>query len=215
MSFEEFYQNFYNMDSDKVSITKQEYNSLKEKAQHSDQLMKKAEELALENKKLTEEMEKINSMEKRDSELTIKAESYLNSLKRLQADFENYRKNVERIQERNRIKFTFEILKKLINHLDDLKRASEVLDTIEVNESFKKGFNMIVENFENLLKEYGIRLMNTMGEKFDPYKHEAILTENNANVPEGTILQELENGFYYNDEVLRPAKVKISKKDTI
>lgn len=217
MSFEQLYGSFYGKDSESISILKKEYDSLKEKAQSFDKIANKMKQLTQENKKLSEELESLKSKEskqEKESDLVKKTELYLNSLKRLKADFENYRKSVERTQERSRLKFTFDIMKKLINHFDDLKRASEVLDTLETNESVKKGFNMIVKNFESLLQEYGVKSMDCEGNKFNPYENEVLMVENNPNFPNGTILQELEKGYYFNQEVLRPAKVKISQNES-
>jgi molecular chaperone GrpE len=62
-----------------------------------------------------------------------------------------------------------------------------------------------------LLKEEGVKGMNPIGEKFDPYKHEALFVEENDNFPENTIIEELDKGYYLNNMVLKPAGVKISK----
>ena len=53
--------------------------------------------------------------------------------------------------------------------------------------------------------------MNSVGEKFDPYKHEALLVEERDDVPENTILEEIDKGYYINNEILKPAGVKVSK----
>ena len=70
---------------------------------------------------------------------------------------------------------------------------------------------MIIRNFEKLLEEEGIKPMNCKGEKFDPYKHEALMVELNVNIPENTIIDEIDKGYYLNNNVLKPAGVKISK----
>jgi molecular chaperone GrpE len=70
---------------------------------------------------------------------------------------------------------------------------------------------MIVENFEKFLEDEGVKPMHSEGEKFDPYKHEALLVEENENLPENIILEEMDKGYYLNNKVLKPAGVKISK----
>ncbi len=103
------------------------------------------------------------------------------------------------------------MLKKLIKHYEDLLRAFNVLDLIEKGESVKKGFKMIIENFEKFLEEEGVKPMLSEGEKFDPYKHEALLVEENEKFLENTIIEELNKGYFLNNKVLKPAGVKISK----
>ena len=106
-------------------------------------------------------------------------------------------------------------MKKLISHYDDLQRAIKVLETLEQGESIKKGFEMLVKNFQKLLDEEGVKPMNCQGQKFDPYKHEVKMVKIDNNLPENTIIEELSKGYYYNNEVLRPAMVIISKKSEI
>ena len=73
-----------------------------------------------------------------------------------------------------------------------------------------------MKNFEKLLVEEGVESMNSEGEKFDPYKHEAVIVEEGRNdLPENTILEEITKGYYFKDKVLRPAMVKISKKSKL
>ncbi|MHA1725444.1 MAG: nucleotide exchange factor GrpE [Promethearchaeota archaeon] len=197
------------MDNERVIISRKEYDALRKKASDHEKLTKELEKLNMENKRLSAELEKLKCEQEKNKEIVKKKKSYLNSLKRLQADFENYRKSLEKNQEREKTKFMHDIMRKLIQHLDDLKRAQNMMIISEIDDSVKKGFAMIVENFEKLLGEYGVKPMDCEGEKFDPYKHEAMLIENNPHFPDGTIMQELEKGYYLNKEILRPARVKI------
>ncbi|MHA2198143.1 MAG: nucleotide exchange factor GrpE [Promethearchaeota archaeon] len=83
---------------------------------------------------------------------------------------------------------------------------------VEGLEDIQKGFKIVVRNFEILLEKEGIRSMESQGEKFDPYKHEALLVEEGRDdLPENTIVEVIERGYFMNDKVLRPAKVRISK----
>ncbi|GAG57778.1 unnamed protein product [marine sediment metagenome] len=82
--------------------------------------------------------------------------------------------------------------------------------------NMKKGFEMLLKNFEKLLREEGVEPMDCEGEKFDPFKHEALMVEEcDGGLPENVILEELHKGFMYKDKVLRPTKVKISKKKRV
>jgi len=130
---------------------------------------------------------------------------------RTQADFDNYKKANQRENERYRARVKEEMIKKLIRHYEDLLRAFNILDLIEKGESVKKGFKMIIENFEKFLEDEGVKPMLSEGEKFDPYKHEALMVEENEEFPENTIIEELNKGYYLNNKILKPAGVKISK----
>ena len=149
-------------------------------------------------------------------ELMEEKEKFMNSLLRVRADFENYKKRSERENERYRDYVMEVILKKLIDHYDDLLRALNLLKVFNNMDGIKNGFEIIVKNFEKILKEEGVKPMNSEGEKFDPYKHEAVIVEEGLDdLPENTILEELTKGYYFKDKVLRPAKVKISKKSKL
>ncbi len=193
----------------KNSITLEELEKLKENAKKYISCKNKNEELTRKNKELEE---KIKVLSEKVDELKDKNENYLQRLQRLQADFENYRKRIDRDNANHKRYATERILKKLINHYDDLKRAKKVINALKVEDSVKKGFEMITKNFKKLLEEEGVKAMKCEGEKFDPYKHDAMMVMQNESVPENTVLEELEKGYYFDKEVLRPAKVVVSKK---
>jgi molecular chaperone GrpE len=149
-------------------------------------------------------------------ELMEEKEKFLNSLLRVRADFENYRKRSERENSRYKEYVTETILKKLIEHYDDLTRALNLIEMLDNMEGIKNGFEIIVKKFEKLLFEETVKPMNSEGEKFDPYKHEAIIVEEGRDdLPENTILEEITKGYYIKDKILRPAKVKISKQSKL
>ncbi|MFX0138590.1 MAG: nucleotide exchange factor GrpE [Candidatus Hodarchaeota archaeon] len=149
-------------------------------------------------------------------ELLEEKEKFMNSLLRVRADFENYKKLSERENSRYKSYVMESMLKKLIDHYDDLVRALNLLKTIEDLDGIKNGFELIVRNFEKILTEEGVRPMDSEGEKFDPYKQEAVLVEEGRDdFPENTILEEITKGYYLKDKVLRPAKVKISKQSKL
>ena len=88
-----------------------------------------------------------------------------------------------------------------------------LVKVLENMDGIRNGLEIIVKNFQKLLEEEGVRAMNAEGEIFDPYKHEALMVDDGRdNLPENTILEELDKGYYINDKILKPAKVRISKK---
>ncbi len=216
VSIEDYFDSFIKEDgfnrrsSDRVTI--EDYNNLIQKyellAEEHKRIKTKNDELLKEIDDLKDDSRKLKQLEEDNKE-------FLNSLLRVRADFENYQKRTKRENERYKTLVTEKILKKLIQHYDDLIRALNILEVIENGESMKKGFELLVKNFEKLLEEEGVRPMNCEGEKFDPYKQEAMMVEVRDDLPENTIIEEIDKGYFFNNNVLRPAKVKISKKSDL
>ncbi|NVM27858.1 MAG: nucleotide exchange factor GrpE [Candidatus Helarchaeota archaeon] len=128
---------------------------------------------------------------------------------RLLAEFENYKKFMER-QKTNCLKFGNEkLLKAILKIYDDLKRALNG----HVHADFPQadGLKLILENLSTLLKSEGVEPIEAEGRAFNPAVHECIMVEQDPSLPEGEITEVLEEGYYLNDKVLRPARVKINK----
>lgn len=217
MVFEDYYDDFFRSRKrlegpyNKVAISREEYEKLQKIAANYEMLLKKFERMERTKSELEKELELLKDDARKLKELKEENEKFMNSLLRTRADFENYRKSVDRNNEANQQRTKARIAKKLIKHLEDLERALKVLEALQEDESVQKGFKIIVENFIKLLKEEGITRMNCEGEKFDPYKHEALLVEERDDMPENTIIEELDKGYFINNEVLKPAGVKVSK----
>ncbi len=221
MVFEDYYDEFFNARRSledpysKVTVSKEKYKNLVETAEKYAMLLKKLDQVESKKSELERQIEYLKDDGRKLKELEEKTEKYLNSLVRTQADFDNYKKANQRENERYRARVKEDIMKKLLKHYEDLLRAFNVLDLIKKGESVKKGFKMIVENFEKFLEDEGVKPMHSEGEKFDPYKHEALLVEANEKFPENTIIEELNKVYYLNNKILKPAGVKISKIKSI
>jgi molecular chaperone GrpE len=222
MTFEEYYDRFRNNRdisrgaSNQISIQRSDYEVLKAKAEKYEALMKEHKKIKTQNDRLLKELDDMKDDGRKFKELMEEKEKYLNSLLRVRADFENYKKRSEQENSRYKSYVMDAMLKKLIDHYDDLVRALNLLKTLENMDGIKNGFELIIKNFEKLLVEEGVKPMNSEGEKFDPYKHEAIIIEEDRDdLPENTILEEITKGYYIKEKILRPAKVKISKKSKL
>jgi molecular chaperone GrpE len=143
-----------------------------------------------------------------------KAAEFADKVLRLQADFENTRKRIER-EKQDFVKFANEgIILELLNILDDLERTVNLAETHKENpEVFLKGVEMILAHLYEMLKEYGVKPIEAEGKIFDPHCHEALMQVENKDLPEHTIVEELQKGYQLNDRVIRTAKVKVSKKE--
>jgi molecular chaperone GrpE len=146
-------------------------------------------------------------------EEACKAKELWDKLLRLQAEFENTRKRLER-DKQDFIKFANErIILELLNILDDLERTVELAQSKHQDlSSFLKGVEMILAHLYELLKENGIKPIEAQGKIFDPNYHEALMQTDDKDLPEHTIVEELQKGYLLNDRVVRTSKVKVSKK---
>ncbi len=129
----------------------------------------------------------------------------INHLQRLQAEFENYQKRTASRYQRITNLANKELIKKILPILDNFALAFQN----KKGEDFVKGVEMIFANFYSILEEAGLKKIDCQN-KFNPYKHEVLLTEE-SDKENDTILQELQTGYILNEEVIRPAKVKIAK----
>lgn len=137
---------------------------------------------------------------------------YVDHLKRLQAEFENYCKRVEK-ERKDVASFASEkLVVKLLLVFDDFERALPQLK--DVPEHTRKGIELIFKSLHKILDEERVQVIPTVGQKFDPYKHEAVL-QVESNQPEDVIVEELQKGYTMNGKVIRYSKVKISKNHTL
>lgn len=142
-----------------------------------------------------------------------KAVEYEDKILRLHADFDNLRKRVER-EKLEFIKFANEgVLLELLNILDDLERTIDLAESKHQDlPVFLKGVEMILAHLYDLLKSNGIKPIEAQGKVFDPHMHEALMQAENDDLPEHTVVEELQKGYFLNDRVIRTSKVKVSKK---
>lgn len=134
-------------------------------------------------------------------------------LLRVQADYENMRKRLER-EKQDFLKYANEgIFLELLNVLDDLERVINLAeDKHEALNAFLKGVEMILVHLYEMLKEYGVKPVEAEGKIFDPHYHEALMQVENKDLPENTIVEVLQKGYLMHERVIRTAKVKVSKK---
>lgn len=160
---------------------------------------------------------KIISLEKSEylklQEEAGKAKEYWERLLRLQADFDNTRKRLDK-ERQDFVKFANEgLILELLNVLDDLERTVELAQTQHQDLAvFLKGVEMILAHLYEMLKEHGVRPIEAQGKIFDPSYHEALMQAEDNALAENTVVEELQKGYLLNDKVIRTAKVKVSKK---
>ena len=136
-----------------------------------------------------------------ESELREKEEDIL----RLRAEFENYRKQLDREKEHFAKLANEKLITQLLDVLDNLDRAMSTIRDKETAE----GVNMIYKQFHKILEENGLKRIEALGKRFDPYYHEALMQENSEK-EDGTIVEEFQPGYILKDKVIRPAKVRVA-----
>jgi molecular chaperone GrpE len=195
----------------KISISKSEYERLQQVAAKHETLLKKFQRIETEKSQLEQEIELLKDDGRKLKQLEEENEKMLNSLLRIRAEFENYKKTIDRNNENYRQKVQERIMRELVKHVEDLTRTMKILKALNIADSIKSGFQMILQNFNKMLEEEGVRPMNCVGEKFDPFKQEALLVEERDDIPENTIIEEIDKGYFINNAILKPAGVKVSK----
>jgi len=123
------------------------------------------------------------------------------------ADFENYRKRVDR-EKQEFFKYAMAgVLKDLLPVLDNFDRA---LEHAEEGDDFHKGVALIYKQLFDVLQRHGVRVIDEAGVHFDPNIHEAVVTEEDPSVPAHTAIAVLQKGYFLHDRLLRPALVKVA-----
>ena len=140
------------------------------------------------------------------------ADSNMNKLRYLMADFDNYRKRTERQIESKISQGKAELILKFVSIHDDLSRAIETAKQCKSDQVVIEGLEGILRNVETLFDAEGVKEIETTGIPFDPNIHDAISFKYDDSVPENTVIAEIRKGYMITDKVLRPSLVEISKR---
>jgi molecular chaperone GrpE len=147
------------------------------------------------------------TLEERIAALEAERDERLNDLKRVAADFENYRKRVARDQESLVARAHERLVKELLPVLDDLDRALEAARDSGTR-SVEDGVRLVHRSLEDALRREGLSEIETNG-RFDPHVHEALLSQPSEQ-EEGSVLQVIQKGYKLGDHVIRPARVVVA-----
>ena len=131
-------------------------------------------------------------------------------LLRTAAEFDNYRKRVDRDRRDQADAATASALTGLLPIIDDLERALKA-PTGEDVESFRKGIELIHQQMLELLRKRGVQPIEAMGADFDPRYHQAVVHESSPDHREGEVIEEFARGYMLGSRLLRPAMVKVAK----
>ncbi len=158
---------------------------------------------------MTEKVPTKAELQERVDALERERDEYLDSLQRLKAEFDNYRKRTAREQESFTAWASEKLLKELLPVLDDLERALEAAEEHE-EAKLEEGVRLVHRSLLDALQKQGLELIETSG-AFDPHVHEALLTQPAGDAEPGSVLQVLQKGYRLGDRVLRPARVVVAE----
>lgn len=130
---------------------------------------------------------------------------------RLYAEFENYKR---RIQKENQINATYKaqgVLTDILPSIDNIERALQIEGDDESFKSLQKGVQMVHESLLRALKDNGLEEILAEGKEFDPNLHQAVVQDDNPDFKSGEVTQELQKGYKLKDRVLRPSMVKVNQ----
>ena len=149
-----------------------------------------------------------NSSEEVENKVNSEIEELKNQLLRLQADFVNYKNRTEREKSNSIILANEGLILKLLPVLDNFNRA---FAHVNLGDDAVKGFVMIKDQFESILKSEMVEEIESDGATFDPNLHNAVMTESKEGVKSGIVLETFEKGYKIKDKVIRPSMVKVSE----
>ena len=170
------------------------------------------EQEANKDEEITALTEELKTVKEELSKVRESSQSNLNKLKYLIADFDNYRKQMEK-QVASKVESSkAEVLLKFLSIRDDYLRALGIAKQSKSEGVVLEGLEAILKNLDSLLRSEEVMEIETIGTPFDPNIHDALSFSYRDDVPENTVTGEIRKGYMLNNKVLRPSLVEISKK---
>ncbi|MBG1041042.1 nucleotide exchange factor GrpE [Staphylococcus aureus] len=156
-------------------------------------------------------VEEIDPKDQKINELQQLADENEEKYLRLYAEFENYKRRIQKENEINKTYQAQRVLTDILPAIDNIERALQIEGDDETFKSLQKGVQMVHESLINALKDNGLEVIKTEGEAFDPNIHQAVVQDDNPDFESGEITQELQKGYKLKDRVLRPSMVKVNQ----
>ena len=139
-----------------------------------------------------------------------KSEEYLDALRRLQADFINYKRRSIQEQQEARVAAESSVIERLLPVLDDLGRALDAAPAEYADQSWVEGIFLVRRRLFSALEHMGVRQVGNVGEVFDPRVHDALMTQSGTGSPMGTVVQVTRSGYVLGERIIRPAQVIVA-----
>ena len=145
------------------------------------------------------------------TELRRQRDEYYDLLLRKSAEFDNYRKRVDRERQTLSDAAAASMLEELLPLVDDLERALKAEGGADAGEAYRRGVELIHKRLGDTLRKRGVRAIEALGADFDPYYHQAVSYEPAEGRRDGEIVEEFRRGYMLGDRLLRPSMVKVAK----
>lgn len=180
-----------------------------DKKKHKDEEINEAqaaaESLPVDSGQANPELE---ALQKQLAEAEARATEYKDGWARSQAEFQNYKKRLERDNELTYASMKGDIIKKVLPALDDMERA---LQNRPADDAWASGIELIARKLQNILESEGVKRIEANGASFDPTFHEAITHEPSEEVESGHVIAVVQNGYMLGERVIRPALVRVAQ----
>jgi len=155
---------------------------------------------------------RIEELERKLKDAESRAEDYLNQLKYMKADFENYKKRVLKENKEEVRKEIEAFVVKLLDVLDNLERALLTARTTRKKKALVDGIEMVHREFFDILKKEGLEEIEALGKSFNHGEHECLAVEELDNCNDEEVIEVFQKGYILDGRVIRYSKVKIAKK---
>ena len=166
------------------------------------------------NDSSNEESSEETAVDPKDEEiqqLQLKANENEEKYLRLYAEFENYKRRIQKENETNKTYQSQRVLTDILPTIDNIERALQIEGDDESFKSLQKGVQMVHESLLRALKDNGLEEIQAEGQEFDPNLHQAVVQDDNPDFKSGEVTQELQKGYKLKDRVLRPSMVKVNQ----
>jgi molecular chaperone GrpE len=144
-------------------------------------------------------------------EIQRQRDDYYDRLLRKTAEFDNYRKRVDRDRQSMAEAASADLVRDLIPLVDDLERALKVDPGDEGADAYRRGVELIHRQLLEVLRKRGVRPIEALGADFDPHFHEAVSHETAEGRRDGEVIEEFARGYMLGDRLIRPSMVKVAK----
>jgi molecular chaperone GrpE len=179
------------------------------KHKHQQEEVEEPQSEAVTESDTTEQLSaEIEALKKKLEESEAKSNEFRDSWMRSQAEFQNYKKRLDRDNELRYVSMKGDIVKKVLPVLDDLERA---LQNRPADNAWASGIELIARKLQNVLDSEGIKRIEAEGLEFDPNFHEAISHEPADGVKSGFVIAVVQNGYILGERVIRPALVRVAQ----
>lgn len=180
----------------------------KKKRTHPEEFEETQAEAVATSESIEQLSAEMDGLKKRLEESESKISEYRDNWLRSQAEFQNYRKRIDRDNEMMYASMKGDIVKKVLPVLDDLERA---LQNRAADDPWASGIELIARKFQTILENEGVKKIEALGAEFDPNFHEAISHEPADGAQSGHVIGVVQNGYMIGERVIRPALVRVAQ----